>query len=145
MNMPSDRPGVSETEMVVLKILWDHGPGTVREIDAQLREQDRTWAYTTVLTLLQRLQTKGYVQSDKTRTPHVFRAEVTRERFLDQRLKALAKQLAGGTATPLVHALVTGNRFSDEEIEALRQLLDEAEAREKTRRGSRKQKKEDKA
>lgn len=132
--MPLDRPGVSETEMSVLKILWARGPGTVREIDAQLREQGRTWAYTTVLTLLQRLQAKGYVQSDKTRMPHVFRAGVSREGFLDQRLKALADQLAGGTATPLVHALVTGNRFSDQEIEALRRLLDEAEARERTRK-----------
>jgi len=125
--MPARKPGVSDTEMDVLKVLWEHGPGTVREVDAQLRKHGREWAYTTVLTLLQRLQAKGYVQTEKSRVPHVFQACVSREALLEDRLKALADELAGGTATPLLHALVTGNRFTSEEIDQLRSLLDAAE------------------
>ena len=53
-----DRPcTIGEAELEVLKVLWDHGPGTVRDVDAHLRRQKRRWAYTTVLTLLQRLET----------------------------------------------------------------------------------------
>jgi predicted transcriptional regulator len=127
-------PSISETEMTILRVLWDEGAGTVREVDAKLRKQGRRWAYTTVLTLLQRLEAKGCVERDKVRVPHVFRPAVSREDLLERRLKALADELAGGTATPLVQALVTGNRFSGEEIEQLRRLLDQAEQRNRRRR-----------
>jgi len=119
------RAAVSDTEMDVLKVLWDQGPGTVREINAVLRRRGRRWAYTTVLTLLQRLQAKGYVASDKSDAAHVFTAAVSRDRLLKQRLRELADELCRGTTTPLVLALVEGQRFTAEEIAQFRQLLDE--------------------
>jgi predicted transcriptional regulator len=119
------RPAISETELEVLKALWEHGPGTVRELDAVLRKQGRRWAYNTVLTLLQRLQDKEYVVSDRSRVAHVFRAAVSREELLQRRLKDLADQLCAGTASPLVLALVEGHSFTAEEIEQFRRLLDQ--------------------
>ena len=121
------RPPVSETELDVLKVLWEFGPGTVRELDQRLREQDHNWAYTTVLTLLQRLAVKGYVTSDKTDVAHVFHAAVTREGLLRLRLKDLANQLCEGTATPLVQALVESQPLSPDEIQYFRELLDRLE------------------
>jgi predicted transcriptional regulator len=123
------RPDISETELEILKVLWEHGPGTVREIDAQLRKAGRQWAYTTVLTLLSRLQAKGYVKSDKTELAHVFKPAVTRDRLMRRRLKDLADALCDGAATPLVLALVEGERFSAQELEQFRRLLDELEAK----------------
>jgi predicted transcriptional regulator len=109
-------------------VLWEHGPGTVRDVHGRLRRLgDR--AYNTVLTLLQRLEAKGYVASDKTGVAHVFRAAVSRERMLKRRLKDLANQLCEGTATPLLLALVEGGRFTAAEIEQFRQLLDELESK----------------
>jgi predicted transcriptional regulator len=112
----------------ILKVIWDHGPGTVRRINDLLRGQGRRWAYTTVLTLLQRLEAKGYVTSDKTGVAHVFRAAVSRDRLLRQRLKDLANQLCEGTSGPLVLALVEGHRFTETEIEQFRRLLDQLES-----------------
>ncbi|MBI3466920.1 MAG: BlaI/MecI/CopY family transcriptional regulator [Planctomycetes bacterium] len=129
--MGSRRPPISQTELQVLRVLWEHGPGTVRDVDAILRRQRRRWAYTTVLTLLHRLQAKGYVASDKSELAHVFRAAVTREDLIKQRLVDLADQLCEGTASPLVHALVGEGQFSAEEIESFRKLLDEAEGRQR--------------
>jgi predicted transcriptional regulator len=123
------RPPVSETELDVLKVLWEFGPGTVRELGQRLRDQDHHWAYTTVLTLLQRLAAKGYVTSDKTDLAHVFHAAVTREGMLRQRLKDLANQLCEGTATPLVQALVEGQPLSANEIQYFRELLDRLESK----------------
>jgi predicted transcriptional regulator len=80
-----------------------------------------------VLTLLQRLEAKGYVRSDKSGVAHVFRPAVSRDRLLQQRLTDLADQLCSGTATPLVQALVEGHRFTAEEIEHFRRLLDKLE------------------
>ncbi|MHC5544593.1 BlaI/MecI/CopY family transcriptional regulator, partial [Singulisphaera rosea] len=68
----ANQPGLSEAEREVLRALWENGPGTVREINGFLERQGRHWAYTTVATLLQRLQSKGYVAGDTTTVPHVF-------------------------------------------------------------------------
>ena len=117
------RPAVSTTELEVLKVLWEHGPATVRDVDKILCRRGRCWAYTTVLTLLRRLQAKGYVRSDKSGMAHVFRPAVSRDRMLRQGLRDLAEKLCEGTATPLVAALVKGYRFSAEEARQLRELL----------------------
>ena len=127
--MAARRRDISETELEILKVLWEHGPGTVREIDSQLRKAGRRWAYTTVLTLLSRLQAKGYVKSDKTELAHVFKPAVTRDRLMRRRLKDLADALCDGAATPLVLALVEGERFSALELEQFRRLLDELDAK----------------
>ncbi len=138
--MSPRRSPLSETELEVLKALWERGSGTVREINELLSQRGRRWAYTTVLTLLARLESKGYVASDKSGLAHVFRPLVTREKLLSQRLVTLAKDLCEGTATPLVHALVQGQRFTAEEIEQFRALLDELEpkAERKPPKGKRK-------
>jgi predicted transcriptional regulator len=121
-----NQPGLSEAEQDVLKALWDRGPGNVREIKELLGDRGRRWAYTTVATLLQRLQVKRYVAADSSVVPHVYRAIVTRDQLLDRRLKDAAEELCDGQAAPLILALVQGNRFSAEELARFRRLLDEA-------------------
>jgi BlaI family transcriptional regulator, penicillinase repressor len=121
-------PGLSDSELVVLKTLWELGSATVREVNAELAQRGRRWAYTTVQTLLLRLQQKGCVESLKHDVAHTFRPLVTRERLLQQRLDALEADLCDGTATPLVHALVSGKRFTADQIAHFRRLLDELES-----------------
>jgi BlaI family penicillinase repressor len=123
-----NQPGLSESEREVLRVLWDRGPGTVREINAELTRRGRRWAYTTVATLLQRLSAKQYAASDPSTVPHVFRAAVTRDEILERRLRDAADELCDGRAAPLVLALVQGGRFSAEELARMRTLLDEAAA-----------------
>lgn len=118
---------VSEAELEVLKVLWEHSSGTVREINAVLQHQGRRWAYTTVQTLLQRLEAKGHVCSDRGGPAHVFRAAVSREDLLSRRLRELADQFCDGTASPLLLALVGDNRLTADEIKQLRQMLDQME------------------
>jgi BlaI family transcriptional regulator, penicillinase repressor len=123
------KPSISETELEVLKEIWDHGRGTVREINTRLRKRGRRWAYTTVLTLLQRLESKGYVASDKSGLAHVFAPAVSRDNLLHQRLNDLANQLCEGAATPLVLALVEGHRYTTQELQQFRHLLDRLEGK----------------
>ena len=116
---------VSDTELEVLKVLWAIGPATVRDVAAALRKQRRRLAYNTVLTLLSRLRDKGYVAADRRDTAHLFRSVVTRDELLGSSLAALADRVCGGTASPLVLALVRGQRFSADEIAYFRKLLDD--------------------
>ena len=118
---------VSETELEVLKVLWEAGAGTVRDVHGILERRGRRWAYTTVLTLLQRLQAKKCVASEARGVAHVYRPVVSRDELLAKRLKGLADELCEGTATPLVMALVQSQRFSPDEIDQVRRLLDEVE------------------
>jgi BlaI family penicillinase repressor len=122
----SNRPGLSDAERDVLRVLWDHGSGTIREINELLKEQGHRWAYTTVATLLQRLSVKHFVTSEPKTVPQVYRPLVTRDELLESRLKDAADEFCDGRAAPLVLALVQGNRFSPAELARLRRLLDEA-------------------
>ncbi len=117
----------SETELAVLKALWDIGSGTVRDVEEVLLRHGHRWAYTTIQTLLLRLQAKGFVSVRKVSMPHTYEPSVSREKLLGQRLKELALNLCDGTATSLVRALVTDENFSRDEIARFRSLLDELE------------------
>ena len=128
--MAHGREELSDAEQEVLKTLWELGSGTVREVHDALARQGRRWVYTTVLTFLARLETKGYVSSDKHGVAHVFRPTVSREALLTQRLAALVDEFCEGTATPLVHALVRGRKLSSDDIEQFRRLLDDLERNE---------------
>jgi len=134
-SMPLPRPSISDAERAVLKVLWDQGPGTVRQIKQHLREQDRRWAHTTVITLLGRLEAKGYVAGDKSGFAHVFRATASRDDVVRQQLEHLADEFCEGDAAPLVLALVQGYSFSDKEIEEFRKLIDKLEARRRRKPG----------
>ncbi len=125
--MAAKGPNITSTELDVLKAIWDVGPGTVREINDCLTARGRQWAYTTVQTLLNRLCAKGVVASDKRDVAHIYRASVSRESLLSERLHELAGDLCEGASAPLVLALVQGKRFSKTELKQFRDLLDELE------------------
>jgi BlaI family transcriptional regulator, penicillinase repressor len=118
-------------EFDVLKALWKVGPATVREVLMHLHERGRRLAYTTVQTLLTRLEQKRYVTSDKSDLAHVFRAKVTRDRVTRTRLKNLMSQLYDGAAGPLVLQLVRTERLTPNEIDQLHKLIERLDGGEK--------------
>jgi predicted transcriptional regulator len=115
---------LGSAELEVLRALWEVGPATVREVLNHLHGRGRRVAYTTVQTLLTRLEQKRYVVSDKSDVAHVFRARVTRDRVTRTRLKTLLSQLYDGAAGPLVLQLVRTERLTTEEIEQLQKLIE---------------------
>src|SRR5262245_60493833 len=84
------RPAISDAEREVLKALWEAGPQAVREIHVCLTRQGQDWKRSTVITLLQRLERKGYVTSDRSQFAFVFKAAVSREDVMCQRMTELA-------------------------------------------------------
>lgn len=124
--MKEIKAGLSEAEREALRTLWDLGPGTVRQVLDMLGGRGRAWAYSTVATLLRRLEAKGYAASEAENGSLVYRATVSREDLLERRLKDAAAELCDGAAAPLVLALVQGNRFTAEELDRIRGMIDEA-------------------
>ena len=120
---PLPRP--TDGELEILRILWEHAPSTVRDVHERLGARKGT-AFNTTLKLMQIMHGKGIVERDDSRRPHVYRPAVPQEQ-MQQRLAAdfLARAF-GGSARKLVAAL-TATDISDEELNAIRQLLDEWE------------------
>ena len=122
--MPPRESDLGSAELEVLKVLWDIGPRTVREVMNALHERDRNVAYTTVLTFLTRLEQKGFVTSDKTDMAYLYRPAVSRDGVAKTRLKSFLDQLYDGAAGPLVLQLIREQNFSHEEIAELQKLID---------------------
>lgn len=117
-------PELGPAELEVLKALWDAGPGTVRDVLNAMHARGRKLAYTTVLTLLTRLEQKRFVASDKSAVAYIYRAKVSREKIAATRLRTLVQQLYDGAAGPLALQLMESQRFSADELAALQALIE---------------------
>ncbi len=116
---------LSPAELEVLRVMWDIGPATVRQVLDALTERGKDWAYTTVLTFMTRMEQKGLVRSDKTGMAYVYRATVTRNRVRKDRIKSLVEELYDGAAGPMVLQLLKSQHLNRDDIEALQKLIDE--------------------
>jgi predicted transcriptional regulator len=134
--MSASRPPVSDAEREVLRVLWEEGPLTVREVAERLAAAGSDWQRTTIITLLSRLEKKGYVASDRGGHAYVFRAIVSRDELVHQRLVELADELCDGRPAPLLMAFAERQKFTPAEIAELQRLVEELTA--KPARGKRK-------
>src|SRR6478735_4472389 len=95
-------PTIPDSELDVIKVLWDRGQGTVREILETLKAAGRQWSYATVATLLDRLETKGMVTSDRSDLAFVYRPLVTEGEVRRKRVGSLVEKLYGGEPGQLI-------------------------------------------
>ena len=120
---------LGEAELAVLRVLWDHGPLSVREVMERLHDRSREVAYTTVLTFLTRLEKKGFVRSDKSGTAYVFRAKVSREQVTRSKVRGLLDELFDGAATPMLLHLIEHSDLGRDDLEQLRRLVRDLDQR----------------
>jgi len=118
----SSLPRPTESELELLRILWDKAPATVREIFDALN-MERPSGYTTVLKLLQIMTAKGLVVRDEANRAHVYRSAISQDAMQSKILKDLSVRLFSGSAAQLaLHALAM-EPASDTELEEIRALL----------------------
>ncbi|MCC6660886.1 MAG: BlaI/MecI/CopY family transcriptional regulator [Phycisphaerales bacterium] len=119
---------LGSAELEVLKVLWEKGPSPVRDVLEIMHKNGRRVAYTTVLTILTRLEQKGMVASDRSEQAYVYRAKLSRQRVTTARLQALVRDLYDGAAATLVLEVVQSGKFSPEEISQLHRLIEDLDA-----------------
>lgn len=124
--MPPSDPMPTDTELDLLRVLWAHGPSTVREVQDAL---DADSGYTTVLKHLQLMLEKGLVARDESQRAHVYRAAVAKDDTQRRLVDDLLDRAFGGSARQLVMRALSTDRVSREEIDRIRELLDEAASR----------------
>jgi predicted transcriptional regulator len=122
-------PLPTEAELAILRVLWDLGPSTVREVhDAMGAERDV--GYTTILKILQIMHEKQLVTRDDSARSHVYRAALPRERTQKRLVNDLVDRAFDGSPASLVLQALSSRRASPEELERIRALLDELEPEE---------------
>ena len=116
---------ITDTELDILKLLWNGQPLTARELAAGLYERVTTAGMGTVQKLLSRLEEKEMVHRDRRRSLHQFSAAVSREQVAGLQLEEFASKLSGGSLSPFVLHLVQARRLSKKEKSQIRKLLEE--------------------
>jgi predicted transcriptional regulator len=116
----------TKLELTILRVLWEKGPGSVREIQARLSESRET-GYTTALKMLQIMTEKGLVDRDESVRPQIYRAKFSQEKTQKQLLQDLIQRAFGGSVKALVMQAVSTRKSSPEDLEAIEKLLDRFE------------------
>jgi predicted transcriptional regulator len=121
-------PTIPDSELDVLKVLWDRGQATVREALDTLRAAGRQWSYATVATLLDRLETKGLVDSDRTELAFVYRPTISSQEVRQRRVNSLVDKLYQGEPGLLVLHLLKSHPLDASQAMEVRDVLDQMTA-----------------
>jgi len=124
--MASKLPRPTEGELAILRVLWEGGPYTVREIQ-KILNGTRPTGYTTVLKLLQIMTEKGLVGRDEKVRPQIYRARNSQEQTQRQLVRDLLDRAFGGSVRTMVLQALAAKKSSAEELEAMEKLLDKFE------------------
>ena len=122
------RPALSKAEMEVVRIVWNLGCATVRQAFDAFPPQ-RKIDFTTVQTYLRRLETKGYLRAKRDGRTMVYRPRVRPDDVIRETVGDLVNRLFDGQTVPLLHHLIRDRSIRKEDIEELRQMIDQWESR----------------
>ncbi|MGE3277852.1 MAG: BlaI/MecI/CopY family transcriptional regulator [Vicinamibacterales bacterium] len=121
MSRSSTRP--TDAELAILRVLWNRGPCTVRQVHEALAES-RDTGYTTTLKLMQIMAEKGLVSRDESARTHVYAAGVSEADTQQRLVTDLMDRAFGGSAAQLVMRALSSQEPSEEELSAIRQLIE---------------------
>jgi BlaI family penicillinase repressor len=115
-------PKLTKLELQLMAALWSHGASSIREIQERLPEQERP-AYTTVQTMVYRLEAKGAVRRvKKIGNAHVFEALISR-RAVQRRLVDELFSFFGGRTQPVMAHLIESGRLTIEDVREAEQTI----------------------
>jgi len=128
MTITQRRP--TEAELGILRVLWENGPATVRDIQRVLNDL-RPTGYTTVLKTIQIMTEKGLVDRDESVRPQIYRARHSQEQTQRQLVRDLVQRAFGGSVKSLVLQALSTKKSSAAELEEIEKLLDRIEGEQK--------------
>jgi BlaI family transcriptional regulator, penicillinase repressor len=114
-------------ELAILRVLWERGPSSVREVHEALGEVHAV-GYTTALKLLQIMLEKGMVERDESVRAHVYRARFPAATTERQLVADLRERAFGGSTAKLLMRALSDAPASAEELDEIRALLQRFEA-----------------
>jgi BlaI family transcriptional regulator, penicillinase repressor len=123
---PSKPPKPTDAELAILRVLWQRGPSTVRDVWEQLNPKQHT-GYTTVLKTMQIMSEKGLLARDETDRSHVYQAARSEVQTQRQVVGHLLERLFSGSASQLVMQALAAKKATPAELAEIRKLLNDME------------------
>jgi BlaI family penicillinase repressor len=124
--MPSKQIKPTKLELSILRVLWQQGPGIVREIHARLNET-RPTAINTVLRMLQVMTEKELVTRDDTVRPQVYRARYSQEKTQTHLVQDLVQRAFEGSVKDLVLRALSTRKTSAQDLKTMEKILNKFE------------------
>ena len=115
-------------ELEILDVLWDRGAATVREVHDAISGR-RSTTYTTVLKLMQIMHDKGLVERNEADKAHIYKPKQSQQQTQTRLVGSLLEKAFRGSALSLVQHVLETKPTTKEELDAIRQMIDEAEAK----------------
>ena len=113
----------TESELEILRVLWDRGEATVRDVHEVL-SKTKDAGYTTTLKLMQIMHEKGIVKRDESNKTHKYIALISREKTQKQFMGKMIDTLFQGSSTQLVMQALGNHKTSKEELDEIQKLID---------------------
>jgi BlaI family penicillinase repressor len=117
------QPGLTENELDVMQILWVHAPLKVAELLELLTRSPKP-AYTSLLTLVQAMERKGYIAHEQDGKAYAYFPKLQQSSFMKTEIKRVTKRLFNGSPFALAMNLVKEEHLTQAEIKQLKQLLE---------------------
>jgi BlaI family penicillinase repressor len=122
--MPLRKPVLTIQELEIMKIVWRSGASTVRGVYEDLLER-RKIAYTTVMTMMNILEQKGYLKKTQKDRAYVYQATRPQKQVIRGMVREFVDRVFNGSAEPLLLHLVEDRRLSESDLDEIRRLLRE--------------------
>jgi predicted transcriptional regulator len=122
MRRPS--PTLTPQELEIMKVVWSRGHATVRDVYEALLEE-RKIAYTTVMTMMNVLEKKGYLRKKAEGRSYLYRPTRPQGQVVASMVRDFVQRVFGGSAAPLLAHLVDDERLTPEELDALAKRIKE--------------------
>ncbi len=122
--MNKNMPQISEAEIEVMKVLWEKGTMSAKEIIGEI-ENTNDWKPKTIQTLITRLVAKGAVRTEKKDAKsYIYSATIKREDYQSYANKSFIKKLYNGSLNLMLASFVKDEKLSKEDIEELKSILE---------------------
>ncbi len=119
-------PKPTDSELEILRILWQNGASTVKTVNEKLNEKKET-GYTTTLKMLQIMYEKNLVERDENERSHIYKSAIDQNKIQKVLLDKLLKTAFSGSAANLVMQVLGNSQPSKEELKNIKELLDKIE------------------
>jgi predicted transcriptional regulator len=112
----------TDKELAILRILWDNGPSTVKEVNEAMSEHEKT-GYTTTLKFMQIMTEKGLLNRDDSQFKHIYKPAVTEEKTQKQLVGDLLEKAFSGSAEKLVMRALSAKNVSNKELTRIKKMI----------------------
>lgn len=116
---------ISESEWQVMKVIWDEPPKTLQDILTKLKHTE--WSITTIQTYLARLVKKGALITERQGKGYLYSPAVSESECQIAESKTFLSRVYDGSLSRMVLGFVKSGNLSDDELQALKQLIEEQE------------------